>query len=381
MKVYLDNASTSYPKAPDMVKAMTDFMENIGCNINRGGYENSYGASGIVTETREMLCELFNYPDSKNVIFTPNVTYSLNYIIKGLLKRGDHVLVSSMEHNAVMRPLVQMSKEGVAFNRIPCNEKGELQTEEIEKMIRPDTKAIIMTHSSNVCGTLMPIKAVGQICKKHNIKFIVDAAQTAGAFNIDMLESNIDALAFTGHKSLLGPQGIGGFIVRDEIASQMVPLITGGTGSMSESEEYPEFLPDKFEPGTMNIPGIFGLNEALKYLKSFGIANILEKELMLTEMMLDGLKSIPNLKLIGLPGKENRAPVISITSLKHDNAWIGYELDSTFGIMTRVGLHCSPSSHKTLNTYPSGTVRFSINHFNTQDEISYTIESLKKLLK
>ena len=230
-RVYLDNGSTSYPKAPGVGQAVFDFIENIGTNVNRGGYEAAYAAEDVIIETREMLCKMFHFDKIKNVIFTPSITYSLNYIIKGYLRAGDHVLVSAMEHNAMMRPLTQMLEHGVEFDRVPCNQQGELLIDQMEGMIRPNTKAVLMLHASNVCGTLMPVEQVGQLCKKHGLTFILDAAQTAGAFPIDMEKMNIDVLTFTGHKSLLGPQGIGGFLVSDEVAQQMIPLVTGGTGS------------------------------------------------------------------------------------------------------------------------------------------------------
>ncbi|MHC1747116.1 MAG: aminotransferase class V-fold PLP-dependent enzyme [Cellulosilyticaceae bacterium] len=379
-KIYLDNASTSFPKPLGMVENMMNFMNTIGCNINRGGYQSAYTTAEIVFETRERLCALFHFPDSKNVVFTGSVTQSLNILIKGLLKPGDHVLTSSMEHNAVMRPLIQMAGLGIAFDRIPCTDQGVLCIDKINDLIKPSTKAIIMTHASNICGTLMPLKAVGAICKERGIYFIVDCAQTAGIFPIDMGAMNIDALAFTGHKGLLGPQGIGGFIVSDEMAEEMVPLISGGTGSVSDSEMVPDFLPDKFEAGTLNLPGIYGLYSSLGYLLETGIDNICKKELDLTNLLLEGLNKINEIRVVGLMGVENRAPVVSITCKTNDNSDIAYRLDSLYGVMTRVGMHCAPNAHKTLGTFPEGTIRFSMSHFNTSEEIAYALESLKKCL-
>lgn len=380
-RVYLDNGATSYPKAPGVAKAMIDYIENIGTNINRGGYKSAYSAAEVVLDTRERLIKLFNYSNSNNVIFTPNITYSLNFIIKGLLKPGDHCIVTSMEHNAVMRPIMQMHKKGVDFTKVKCDIKGRLDPKDIEKNIKENTKAVIMTHASNVCGTIMPIYEVGEICKKHNIKFVVDTAQTAGAINIDMKKMNIDGLAFTGHKGLLGPQGIGGFIITDEMAEIMEPLVSGGTGSMSDSEEIPPFMPDKFECGTINIPGIFGLNEALKYIEKEGIENIREREIELTRAFIESTKTLENVRLVGIEGTEGRTAVVSLDCRDRDNAEISYLLDKDFGIATRCGLHCAPSAHKTLDTFPQGTVRFSFNHFNTEREIQYAIEALDKILK
>ena len=380
-RIYLDNGATSYPKAPGVAKAMIHYIEDIGTNINRGGYKSAYSAAEVVLDTRERLIKLFNYSNSNNVIFTPNITYSLNFLIKGLLKPGDHCIVTSMEHNAVMRPVMQMYKKGVDFTKIKCDIEGRLDPKDIEKHIKENTKVVIMTHASNVCGTIMPIYEVGKICKKHNIKFVVDSAQTAGAFNIDMKEMTIDGFAFTGHKGLLGPQGIGGFIITDEMAEIMEPLVSGGTGSMSDSEEIPPFMPDKFESGTINIPGIFGLNEALKYIEKEGIESIREKELELTRLFIKGVKTLENVRLVGIDGTEGRTAVVSIDCKDRDNAEISYLLDKDFGIATRCGLHCAPSAHKTLDTFPQGTVRFSFSHFNTEQEIEYTIDVLNKILK
>ena len=379
-RIYLDNAATSFPKAPGVSDSMKYYIDNIGANINRGGYSEQYKAEEIVFETREMLKELFNGEDSANVIFTQNITQSLNTVIKGYLKSGDHAIVSSMEHNAVMRPLVQLDKKGVEFTRVMCDEWGRLNPYEIEKAIKGNTKLVIITHASNVCGTILPIKEVGEICRKNGVKFIVDTAQTAGCINIDMKENNVDVLPFTGHKGLMGPQGIGGFLVSGEMANEIEPLIVGGTGSMSDSEEIPPFMPDKFESGTLNLPGIFGLNEALKYLKKIGMNNIYEKEMALTHKFIDGLLEIDRLVLVGLKGIEGRVSTISVDCLYNDNALVSHLLDSGYNIMTRCGLHCAPSSHKTLGTFPQGTIRFSIGYHNSIEEIEYALNALKKIL-
>jgi len=379
-KIYLDNAATSFPKAPGVSDSMKYYIDNIGANINRGGYSEQYKAEEIVFETREMVKELFNGEDSANVIFTQNITQSLNIVIKGYLKSGDHAIVSSMEHNAVMRPLVQLEKKGVEFTRVMCDEWGHLNPYDIEKAIKGNTKLVIITHASNVCGTILPIKEVGEICRENGVKFIVDTAQTAGCINIDMKENNVDVLPFTGHKGLMGPQGIGGFLVSSDMANEIEPLIVGGTGSMSDSEEIPPFMPDKFESGTLNLPGIFGLNEALKYLKKIGINNIYEKEMALTHKFIDGLSEIDKLVLVGLNCIEGRVSTISVDCLYHDNALIAHLLDSEYNIMTRCGLHCAPSSHKTLGTFPQGTIRFSIGYHNSIEEIEYALNALKKIL-
>lgn len=383
--IYFDNACTSYPKPASVPEAMTNYITSIGSNINRGCYDIAYKTEEIVFETRELLNELFNGDDSRNVVFTKNITESLNFIIKGLLKPGDHVLVSSMEHNAVMRPLVQLSEYGVTFDRIPCSIDGSMDAATVTPLIRSNTKAIIMLHASNVCGTLLPIKEVGQLCSDHKLLFILDSAQTAGVFDIDMTAMNIDALCFTGHKSLLGPQGIGGFILKNHMISKLNPLISGGTGSISHTELVPEFMPDRFEAGTPNIPGIIGLNASLKWIKNKGITNIRKHEMALTKHMLEELilleKSTDRIKIVGKRDISSRSGVISITASSDELSDIGYKLEQKYGVLTRVGLHCAPSAHKTLNTFPTGTIRFSFGPDNTHDEVDFAIRSLKELLE
>ncbi len=384
-KIYLDNGSTTFPKPPEVAEAVYSYMTQIGSNINRGCYNDAYSVEEIVYETRELLCDLFHGPNVRNVVFTKNVTESLNIIIKGFLNPGDHVLVSSMEHNAVMRPLVQLEKCGVTFTRIPCTLDGSLCVDKIDSLIQKNTKAIIMTHASNVCGTLLPLQDVGILCVKRGLKFIVDCAQTAGVWDINMEEMYIDALAFTGHKGLLGPQGIGGFILQDEMIPLIDPLLSGGTGSISHTEEIPDFMPDRFEPGTMNLPGIVGLHASLTWLNKTGIARIREHELVLTEQFLDGLRHIDPLgkyiRIIGKPDIKNRTGVVSIQTLTMDTAEAAYELDETYGIMTRVGLHCAPSAHKTLDTYPTGTIRFAFGWWNTTKHVDEALFALSEILK
>ena len=379
--IYLDNASTSFPKAPKVGKAMAYYIEQVGVNVSRGGYQDAYSAEQMVLDTRERLAKLFCVPDCKNIVFTQNITYAMNFLIKGLFRPGDHVLTSSMEHNAVMRPLRQMEEQGVAFSRVPCNEKGELEIGMLEGMIKPNTRAIVMTHASNVCGTLLPIQQVGMIAKRHNLLFLVDAAQSAGAFPIDVEAMNIDALGFTGHKSLLGPQGIGGFYVSDALSESLTPLVSGGTGSISDKEEVPKFLPDRFEPGTMNLPGIYGLNAALRYLEENGIADIRAYELKLTKLLLEGFCEIGQARVLGRRDIVGRAPVVSLDFPEYDNAEIAYLLEEQFGIQTRVGLHCAPNAHKTLGTFPQGTVRFSIGHANTIQDIETAVQAVKTVLR
>jgi cysteine desulfurase family protein len=379
-EIYLDNGATSFPKAPEVAESMVNYLKTIGCNINRGAYTSSFEAENIVFETRELFCELFRFDKSENVVFTKNITESLNVLIKGVLRKNDHVIVSSMEHNAVMRPIHALEDAGITFSRVPCDELGQLNAEDIKQYITPNTKAVVMTHASNVCGTVLPLEEIGKICKKHGVYFIVDTAQTAGFLEIDYKKLGADAIAFTGHKGLLGPQGIGGFIINDALAEYMNPLIEGGTGSLSEYEKQPCYMPDKFEAGTMNIPGIYGLNTALKYILKTGIDAIREKELFLVKRFLEKLKNIPDIRIIGKKDIEGRTAVVSIDLPKYDNGQISYRLYKEFGIMTRCGLHCAPSAHKTLKTFPDGTVRFSFSHFNTEEEVDFTIDSIYKCM-
>ena len=379
--IYLDNASTTFPKAPTVATAMSDYITNRGININRGSYALAYDVEDIIYTTRQRLHPLFNGHDPAHVIFTQNVTMSLNMVIKGLLKAGDHVLVSSMEHNAVMRPLTQLLDEGITFDTIPCDSTGSIQMDSIEPLIRPNTVALIINHASNVCGTIQPLESIGPICKAHNLQFIVDAAQTAGVIPIDVKACHIDALCFTGHKGLLGPQGIGGIILTKEMAQTLTPLIAGGTGSFSHLETMPTHMPDAFEAGTLNLPGIIGLNEGLAYIESQGMENIHNHELVLTQAFLEGLQSIDGINIVGKQNIQDRTAVVSITIDGMDPANIAYELESTYHIMTRVGLHCAPRAHQTLGTYPEGTVRFSFGYANTHKDVESALSALNTIVK
>lgn len=381
--IYFDNAATSYPKAPGVGESILEYINGMGTNINRSGYKSLYSTENIVYETRELLCNFFNFNIKKaeNVVFTKNITESLNILIKGLLKPGDHVIVSSMEHNSVMRPLQVLLNKNISFSRNPCSLEGELILENFEALIKPNTKAVIITSASNVCGTILPLKAIGDLCEKYNLFYIIDSAQLAGFSSLDMKMLKANALAFTGHKSLLGPQGIGGFIIDDKLSELTDPLIEGGTGSLSELETQPQYMPDKFEAGTPNIPGIIGLNASLKYINSIGLDYIREKELHLTSLFINKIKNLPKVKLIGLDGILNRTPTISIDFDPLDNGEIAFMLHKDFNISTRCGLHCAPSAHKTLGTFPNGTVRFSFGHFNTEKEIIFAIDAINKCVK
>ena len=383
-RIYLDQASTSFPKAPGVAQAMMDYLTMNGVNVNRGCYSSAYSAEEVIYETRQLLAELFHFSKCKNVTFTPNVTTSLNFILKGFLKPGDHILVSAMEHNAVMRPVVQLASSGISFDRIPCRTDGSMILEKVEELIRPETKAIVTLHASNVCGTRMPLDALGEICQRHQLYFVVDSAQTAGIVPINMDKMHIDALAFTGHKGLRGPQGTGGFLVSQELEEQMEPLISGGTGSVSHTEEIPDFMPDRFESGTPNLPGIYGLHEALLYLKTHSLQAINEKELSFTGYFLEQLQALDDtgrhIRIIGKKDLTDRNAVVSIQTPEIDMSQVAWQLDNEYGVMTRVGLHCAPNAHKTLGTYPAGTIRFSFGPENTKNELDFAIQGLKKIL-
>ncbi|MBQ7534046.1 MAG: aminotransferase class V-fold PLP-dependent enzyme [Stomatobaculum sp.] len=384
-QIYLDNGSTSFPKPPGVAEAVYQFMTEQGSNINRGSYGKAYTAEEMVYETRCLISELFHGEGPKQVVFTKNVTESLNVVLKGFLRPGDHVLTSSMEHNAVMRPLRQLARQGTEFTRVPCTETGELKTEFLEQCIQPNTRALVMTHASNVCGTVLPLEEAGRFCRQHGLLFIADTAQTAGVLPVDMQRMQIDALCFTGHKGLLGPQGTGGIVFRKGVERMLEPLISGGTGSISHTEEVPGFLPDRFEAGTMNLPGIAGLRAALLWLKKRGVETNRLHEGMLTEKFLEGLKPLEEdglIKTAGLKqGEGDRTAVVSVQTLKMDPAEAAFQLEDRFGIMTRVGLHCAPSAHQTLGTFPAGTIRFSFGWASTAEETEEALSALGEICR
>lgn len=378
-KIYFDNGSTSWPKAPGVAEAMSELLTRGAFNINRGNYEGAYEVEGIVLETREKLAKMFHCKDSKRVLFSPGITHSLNYFIKGFLKAGDHVIVSGIEHNAVMRPLRQMEACGVTYDIAATAEDGSVTAEAVEELVRLETKAVIISHASNVCGTVLPIEAIGQVCQKHDLFFVVDSAQSAGTIQIDMEKCGIDFLAFTGHKGLLGPQGIGGFLISERLDAQMVPYLAGGTGSQSDSLDMPMNLPDKYESGTMNLPGIIGLHAALSYIEETGIEYIHDKKMELTAYFLEKLREFPNIRVVGKQDVQDRVAVVSLDFQGEDNAIIAFELEQNYGIMTRVGLHCAPIAHQSLHTYPQGTVRFAFSASNTKEEIDRCIDGFREL--
>ena len=378
-RIYFDNGSTSWPKAPGVAEAMSEFLMNGAFNINRGNYEGAYEVESLVLDTREQLSRLFHAKDSKRVLFSPGITYSLNTFIKGFLEPGDHVIVTGIEHNAVMRPLRQMEQVGVTYSVARTDMEGSVMPEDVEALVRPDTKAVIVSHASNVCGTVIPVQEIGDVCRRHNLFFAVDTAQSAGTLDVDMGKCGIDFLAFTGHKGLLGPQGIGGFLISEPLAAVMEPFVAGGTGSQSDSFDMPSRLPDKYESGTMNLPGIIGLHAALSYIEKVGIEEIHRKKMELTGYFLDRVREIPGIRIAGKQGVNERTAVVSLDFEKADNAFAAFTLESDYGVMTRAGLHCAPLAHKSLHTYPQGTVRFAFSAENTKDEIDLCVKGIESI--
>ena len=379
-KIYLDNGSTSFPKAPGVGKAMANFIENVGVNIGRGGYEEAYSAAEVVLDTREKLCRLFHFDQPENVVFTSGITASMNILLKGLLQPGDRVLTTSMEHNAVMRPLRQLEQKGVEVVLIPCKGDGTLDFEALSDLATPGTRALVMTHASNMCGTVMPVKDVAEYCQTLGIWTMVDCAQSAGILPIDMEDWGVDAIAFAGHKGLLGPQGIGGFLITDDLAAESDPLLSGGTGSISHLETVPDFMPARFEPGTQTLPGIFGLHAALSYLEEVGIENIYQHEMTLAARLLEGFSKLEGIRVAGRTQLTGRTAVVSVDFLQMDNADAAYLLEDKYGIMTRCGLHCAPQAHKTVGTYPQGTVRFAPGRETTEEQIDAALAAVKEIL-
>ena len=378
--IYLDNGATHFPKAPGVSRAMSAYLEENGSNLNRNSNEIANAAALVTLETRELLCKLFKFNDSSHVTFTPGITHSLNYIIKGILRPGDHCVVSGMEHNAVMRPLAQMRSQGVLVDQAPCDPEGNLLFPQFESMLRPETKLVVMLHASNVSGTIIPAEAVGYACRRRGIFFVLDTAQTAGHLDLDFDYMGLSGLCFAGHKGLLGPAGIGGMLLTPALAQAMEPLIAGGTGSVSDLETMPDFMPDRFEAGTLNIPGIYGLNQSLKYILNKTPRAIYQQEMALTAQFIHELDGLPGLRLLGDPDLQRRVAVVSLDFLKRDNSEVSFLLSDRYGILTRCGLQCAPAAHKTLGTFPQGTVRFSFSHFNTEAEVSAAALAVRALI-
>lgn len=377
MSIYLDNAATSFPKPPQVAERMCYYINQVGATINRSVYGQAQDAGLVTLQLRERLCRTLGCSSRPtHAILTSGCTAGLNMVLRGWLKPGDHCIVSSMEHNAVMRPLTAM---GVEFDRIPCDETGLLNPANILPLIRPNTKLLVLAHASNISGTVQDAAAVGQICREHGIPFLLDAAQTAGHIPVSFDRFGCSALAVPGHKGLLGPSGIGALLLAPEFARQLTPILTGGTGSASHTEIQPEFLPDKFEPGTPNLPGIYGWEAALSWLETQTIASLRAHELALMDRFLSGLNTIPNVRLAGTTDLCRRVSVFSLDFLQQDNAMVGDRLEQEFGILTRCGLHCAPHAHKTLGTFPQGTVRFSFGWSTTDDDVDAALSAIRQI--
>jgi len=379
--IYFDNAATSWPKPLSVITAMNEFNLNVGSNPGRSGHKKSIESGRILFDTRELLADFFSVPDPLRIVYTSNVTHSLNLAIRGLLKRGDHVITSSMEHNSVMRPLRDLEYNGVEVTVVQNSEDGTLYPEQVKKAIRSNTRMIVMTHASNVTGTVMPVSETGKIASDHGIIFCVDAAQSAGVLDINAPEMNIDLLCFTGHKSLLGPMGTGGIYIRKGLEKELHPLMCGGTGSRSEHEVQPDFMPDKFESGTLNVIGITGLAAGISFINDTGIKVIRSREEELTRMFLEGIKGVEGLKIYGPSDITGRTSVVAFNFDNINSSEASIFFEDEYGILSRPGLHCAPAAHKTIGSFPGGTNRFSFSYFNSETEIKKGIEAVRRAAK
>jgi len=380
--IYLDNAATSWPKPPGVAQAMVHFLDRVGANPSRAGHRLAIEAGRTVYAAREAVARLFHAPDPMRVVFGPNVTWALNLALCGLLGRDDHVITSSMEHNAMMRPLRALVRRGIELTVVPCSPEGVLDPQDIVDAWRPNTRLVALNHASNVVGTLLPMAEVGVIARRRGVLLLVDAAQTGGAVPIDVQAEQIDLLAFTGHKSLYGPTGTGGLILGEQVnVADLEPLVRGGTGSNSEREEQPDFAPDRYEGGTPNAVGLAGLATGVRWVLDQGIEAIRAREVNLTQRLIDGLVAIPGVTVYGTQDARQQTAAISFTVEGVSPSEMGLRLDEEYGIMCRVGLHCAPAAHKTIGTFPVGTVRFGLGAMNTLDEVDATLAAVRALAR
>lgn len=375
--IYLDNAATTWPKPECVYQAMDHCLRTMGANPGRGGHSMARAASLMLYEARESLAELFSIEDANQIAFTHNATDAISMAVFGLLCPGDTLVTTSMEHNAVARAVRWVEAKGVRVVVIPCNHDGQLDMDAMRDAVKQRPKAVIMSHASNVTGTIMPVADIGKLTRQAGSVFIVDAAQTAGVEEIDVEAMGIDLLAFSGHKGLLGPQGTGGLYVSEPQA--VVPLRVGGTGSLSESDNQPEFMPDRLESGTPNTPGIAGLKAGVRFILDTGRETIQAREMALTRLLLDELKSIPALTVHGNINSAGRTAVVSFTLAGKDSGQIAHALDREYNIACRSGLHCAPWAHQTIGTLKTGTVRLSPGYFNTEEELGQVIAAVRKL--
>ena len=379
--IYLDNAATSWPKPETVVRAMTNFMDNIGANPGRSGHRLSVEAGRIVNDARESVARLFNVRDPMRVIFGLNATDGLNLGIRGILRKGDHVITGSMEHNSVMRPLRELEQKGVELTVVQCSKEGFPAPQDVGDAMKKNTKLIVINHASNIVGSIAPIREIGKIAREHEILFLIDAAQTGGCIPIDMEADYIDLIGFTGHKGLLGPQGTGGLIIGERVGLKELTLQrSGGTGSKSEFENQPDFLPDKYESGTMNTVGLAGLTAGVEFVLSETVEKIHEKEMRLSKRFIEGATGIPDLGLYGCCDERRQTSTFSFNINGMSQSEAGFILDEEYGIMCRVGLHCAPTAHKTIGTFPDGTIRFGMGYFITEAEVEFALEALRRMV-
>lgn len=374
--IYLDNAATTFHKPPEVEKAVIEAFHTIG-NAGRGAHSATLDASRVIYQTRQKLAELFNVDDAAQIAFTCNATEALNIAIQGLFIKGDHVITTECEHNSVLRPLYLMEKKGVKVSIISADEKGNIQYEQFEDAYCKDTKAVVITHASNVTGNVTDMSKITAFTQKHNLQLIVDASQTAGILPIDVKKMGVDVLCFTGHKGLLGPQGTGGIYVSKGI--DIRPLKVGGSGTLSYSKEHPDVMPTALEAGTLNGHGIAGLNAALSYIEKTGVDEIHRREMKLADRFLSGIENISNVKVYGDFETSRRVATISINIGDYDSASVSDWLFEDYGIAVRSGAHCAPLMHKALGTTKQGAVRFSFSHFNTIQEVDKAIEAVREL--
>lgn len=377
--IYFDNAATSWPKPETVPAAMERFLREVGANPGRSGHALSIEAGRVVFDARERVSRLFGLGDPMSVVFTKNATEALNLAIQGLLRPGDHVVTSTMEHNSVLRPLRFLEGQGVAVTRVPCAVDGALDPDDVARAITAKTRLVVLTGASNVVGTLCPVRAVGEIAAKRDLLFCIDAAQSAGVCEIDVRGMHIDLLAFTGHKSLYGPQGTGGLCVGERAKGRLRPLMFGGTGSASDSDVHPEFLPDCFEAGTLNAVGLAGLVAGLAFVEGRGVEAIRAHEAALAARLVAGLREIPRVRVLGTGDAKRQTAVVSFNLDGWSCSEVATALEERAGICCRVGLHCAPLAHRQIGTFPEGTVRFSLGLFNTQDEIDTALDALREL--
>jgi len=378
MSVYLDNAATSWPKPEAVYQAVDQFMREVGATPGRGGHQREEKSAHIADQARSVIAELFHAPDPAGVVFTLNATQAINMALKGLLQPGDHVITSSIEHNAIWRPLKALEQRGVTVTAVSCAADGALATKDVEAAIRAETRLIAMLHASNVLGTILPVAEIGALAHKHGIPFLLDAAQTAGAYPIDMAAMNIDLLAFPGHKGLFGPHGTGGLVVR--LGIRLETWVEGGSGVESAPETMPETLPARLEAGTQNAAGIAGLLAGVRFVLEQGVEQIRVHEMALTALLIELLHDAPGLTVLGPTDLSQRTAVVSVTIDGYVPDQFAAVLDQVYDVATRAGLHCAPQAHRTAGTLESGALRFSPGIFNTVDEIHETAEALLSIL-